>query len=308
MVLPSGGMKVPGSNQPGAGSTNWAQQAQTTTDECSTITDQAARRKCRQEKRQRGGGTPTAKYTAGSGALGTTPVQPAGTAATVRPTGGFDQQIQQAQLHAPAGSYAAGLGSPYGLATAAKNPGALVQNYMSGQFGVAPNSMSVNLANQYLAPTQERMQAILGELPGTNIDAANFGAALLKQLGGGIGVQLDPIRMIATIVDGIQRSGGEDLPPESVGPGTFASVLSNPDPLAGINALTSMLGGALAGTMPDESLRSWLESLTAYATQYITSKGGMMGQSLDEIAADEGGGRGWFDKLLGTLGPSLGLQ
>lgn len=295
----TGGMVTPTS----AGQTNWAQTAAQIKDECSGDPNPS---QCRARKRARQTQTP-------GGAQTTTPTSQGGGGqynpgqSAPRGAGGFDQAIGDSTAHAPAGTYAADLGT-YGLGTAGNNPAALVQNYMSGRFGTAPNSMSTNIANQYLAPTSARTQAILGNLPGSNIDAANFGAALLDQLGGSTGAQLDPIRMIATIVNGVQSSGGEHLDPDSVGPGTFASVLSNPDPMKGIDALVSMIGGALQGTMPEEALGSWLDSLTAYATQYITSKGGMMNQSLDEIAANEGGGQGWFDQLLSDLGPTLGLQ
>jgi hypothetical protein len=296
----SGGMVAPTST----GQTDWSQTKQQIKDECSGRSDAAA---CRKRKRARMSQTPTAASTTtpGSAPGGGGQYNPAHAAPVA--AGGYNQQIGDSTAHAPAGTYAAGLGT-YGLGTAGNNPAALVQNYMSGQFGTAPNSMSTNIANQYLAPTSARTQAILGSLPGSNIDAANFGAALLNQLGGSTGAQLDPIRMISTIVNGIQNAGGEHLDPGSVGPGTFASVLNNPDPLKGIDSLISMIGGALQGTMPDEALGSWLDSLQAYATQFITDQGGLMNQSLNQIAGDEGGGRGWFDQLLGSLGPSLGLQ
>jgi hypothetical protein len=254
----SGGMVAPTST----GQTDWSQTKQQIKDECSGRSDAAA---CRKRKRARMSQTPTAASTTtpGSAPGGGGQYNPAHAAPVA--AGGYNQQIGDSTAHAPAGTYAAGLGT-YGLGTAGNNPAALVQNYMSGQFGTAPNSMSTNIANQYLAPTSARTQAILGSLPGSNID------------------------------------------PGSVGPGTFASVLNNPDPLKGIDSLISMIGGALQGTMPDEALGSWLDSLQAYATQFITDQGGLMNQSLNQIAGDEGGGRGWFDQLLGSLGPSLGLQ
>ena len=300
-----GGMQVPGGSTLGTEATNWTQQASTTTDECSSITDPTAKRQCRQEKRQReAGANVQTKMNAGSDPAAAGQYNPG--SGSVTPTGGFDSAIGQSTARAPAGSYAAGLGT-YGLGTAGSNPEALVQNYMSGKYGVASNSAATGIANKYLAPTDARVQAILGELPGSNIDAANFGAALMDQLGGSLGAQLDPKRMTATITAGVQAASGLGLDPEDVGPGGFSSVANNPDPLKGLDSLTSMLAGALVGTMSDTALSSWLDSLTAYATQFITGAGGMMNQTLDQIAGDEGANNNWFDKLVATLGPTLGL-
>lgn len=247
-------------------------------------------------RKSQGGAATSQLPTAGGqytpGASKTTPVSPSA----------LGQQVSAGKVTAPAGSFAAGLGEATGLPMASNDPQALINSYMSNQYGLPFNSTSAQLADRYLNPA-DKVEAILGYIPGNDIDMVNFGASLIG--GAGMGTQLDPARMVSTIMNVIQNASGSGG--EFGGTSGAGSVLNAADPQKGLQAMLGMLSGALVGTMPDQALANFLTNLESYAQQFISGKGGFMNQTLGDFAKNEGAGTGWFGTLLSRLGPSLGL-
>jgi hypothetical protein len=268
------------------------------------------RRECRRKKRQESQtGVAAAPVdpldpTQAAARSGTTPA--AGEVYTpdkipARSQADLARAAQTARMTAPEGSYAAGLGEVTGLPMAANNPYLMVNNMFSQEYGLPYGSASSQLAMQHLNPV-DKVLGILGEIPGNYIDMVNFGAELIGS--SGVGAQLDPTFMIQNIVNGI--STADPTQPGAVGTSPFSQIKSAL-PQDGIEMLIATLSGALVGTMPEDALKNYLTSLEMYAMQFVTGAGGMMNQSLDQFATAEGSGGGWFDQLVATLGPTLGL-
>ena len=215
--------------------------------------------------------------------------------------------IENYGVEAPAGTYAASLGSLTGLPIQAQNPYAFTAGYLGQQYGTAANSPVNQLALQYLNP-QDKALGILGERPELFADMVNFGAQLYEQIGGGMGTQLSPHSMITTVVNSMLSSLPEarsgDLDPDSVSANPLLAIATQPDPTKALNSFISMMTGVLEGTMPQDALAAYLASLEAYAWQVINQE--FMNKPLlgEDSVATNGS---WIEALVDQLGPTLGL-
>lgn len=212
----------------------------------------------------------------------------------------FSGSVAGKQIQAPAGSYAADLGQG-GLDLASNNPAAFYENFLSKQYGIGPGTGTEQFLMENFSP-QDKVFGILSKYPDSNIDMVNFGASM-ADAANAVGSQLSPHAMITNLVNqSLDVAGGIDQG-DQVSTNPLASAINAEDPIAGIRNFMSIMRGMLTGTMPDAALDGYLFNLQMYAQSLITGAGGYMNQGVLDYAK----GGSWFERLVGALGPQLGL-
>ena len=249
--------------------------------------------------------------TANSSALANPATQPATTRA---PSSGaanpatYGSAVSQGVLRAPAGSLASqvsGVGAnPEALEMTAINPTLQADLMLGDQYGLPSGSRTAGMLATYLNP-QDKAMALLGELPGSNVDWINFGEQLMGSSAlAQNGAQLSPRAMVGNLVQMVVNetksgmSGGTGSSTDTYNP---IAEMARMNPAQGVEAFASAVRGALTGTMPSEQLEGYIQFIKRigmqFATEYVQGNAGEM----------ESQGRNWLTAMVEKLGPTLGL-
>jgi hypothetical protein len=231
---------------------------------------------------------------------------PAGTTAT--PPSQLGASIADDALRAPAGSLASQFSgvikNPEALETVAANPIMQADELLAGQYGLPTGSRSAAMLATYLDP-QAKAEALGGAYPGNSIDWINFGEQLMTSPAlQGNGVQLNPKTMMQTLVQTLMSefNAGKSGASGSTGEGyTPLRALADQNPASAIPAFTSIVQGALQGTMPAEQLAGYVSWLKQEAFRFMST------WAKGDAAQMEGAGQNWLSALVQQLGPGLGL-
>jgi hypothetical protein len=146
--------------------------------------------------------------------------------------------------------------------------------------------------------------------PGTQQGGFSYGDQIMQQsdiMGGlmGKGTELDPAAIVSNTIGALMSVKSiEDL--ANINP-ALAAILNSAaaDPTAQVQALTSFLGQALAGSMPEDMLQSWMVTIERIAQGFMSK--------MEQMDLSNPKGAKSFDLanlaqyLSQQMGPTLGL-
>lgn len=177
----------------------------------------------------------------------------------------------------------------------AADPYSIVNQYYQSRFGggLGSDSNTAQLAYQYWNPAQ-KMLGILGTDFSSDVGAINFGQQLLDRLSVGHGTQLDPIKMVQTVLQGI---ASESKKPGGTIGSTLSAIAHDPDPVSQLNSIMGVLQGVIEGTMPPDAAKAFLDQLSRAASRFASEW-----QRAGDPAAMEKSGQNIANAMLRWLG------
>jgi hypothetical protein len=195
--------------------------------------------------------------------------------ANVSPTktttvGGYQSDVQLQEANAAKGTLAASFGNA-ALPGMGDDPYSVFNEYFQ-QKGLPGDSNAMARSLQLWDPTQ-KMYGMMGTKGfSSDIEAVNFGQALLDQMSVGHGSQLDGISMVKVAMSAL----AEEFKHPGMGKGgaptnKLGLIASDPDPRSQLNSIKGIIEGILSGTMPDDSVAGFMDQIMRAASAFVSS-------------------------------------